>query len=174
MNTVHLFILEQVRFPYNMTVVVLSVFTFGCLCNCITYSKYTRVWEMGVFEYRLLMFFNKLLAPVKFIKLIHKYSHSLSVYIHMHTYICIYIYTLTNRKAKNVALCPVTCSIFCLLVLLFQTKITRPFLHHMFTKAQTSTRQHRLVHEPAATVRQCSLSSRQPLTLVLGEENGIW
>lgn len=89
------------------------------------YSKYTRVWEMGVLEYRLLIFFNKLLAPVKFIKPIHKYSQSLSVYIHMythiymhiHTYVYIYSRTQTGEPkllpfAQYLAIC-FACLFFC-------------------------------------------------------------
>lgn len=40
----HLFILKQMQFPSNMSVVVLSVFKFGCLCNCI-YTPNTHVFE---------------------------------------------------------------------------------------------------------------------------------
>lgn len=44
MNTVHLFILKQMQFPYNMGGVVLSVFKFVCIYNCIDTPK-TRVFE---------------------------------------------------------------------------------------------------------------------------------
>lgn len=42
-NTVHLFIFEQMQFPHNMTVVVFSVFEFGCPCNCI-YSPNIHIY----------------------------------------------------------------------------------------------------------------------------------
>lgn len=51
--------------------------------------------------------------------------------MHLHIY-------AHKQEANMVAIRPVPCNMFCLLVLLFQTKITRPFLHHMFTKALTS------------------------------------
>lgn len=72
-------------------------------------------------------------------------------YTYTRMYAYTYRYTHTHTQTgEPVALCPVPCSMFCLLACLFcfRQKCQDLFLHHMFTKAPTSSRQHRLVPEP--------------------------